>query len=328
MAASYAFAVGSVRAREGALLTRQEMEQLMAAGSERELADRLRDKGLGSPTERGGMDSILQEETARLWEYLWSVAPEKSLFEPFLLENDAHNAKAILKGTLSQRKTEHLLLAPSTLPPAVLRAAVEERKFTEAAGLPGWIARPLDRAYSLLAHDGDAQLADAAIDRAALAEMLAAAGRTGDPLVSRLVTLQVFYADVKIALRAARVKKGSLYLDEALCPCEGVERDAWIRAVRGGEEELLGLLERLDAFGSRAAAAAYRESAAAFEKWVDDRRMEEARQAKRVTLGPAPLVGYLLAKQAEIRALHRIASGIRTGLSEDEMRERGRLLYA
>lgn len=88
------------------------------------------------------MDSILQEETARLWEYLWSVAPEKSLFEPFLLENDAHNAKAILKGTLSQRKTEHLLLAPSTLPPAVLRAAVEERKFTEAAGLPAGSPAP------------------------------------------------------------------------------------------------------------------------------------------------------------------------------------------
>ena len=46
MAASYAFAVGSVRAREGALLTRQEMEQLMAAGSERELADRLQLIGL------------------------------------------------------------------------------------------------------------------------------------------------------------------------------------------------------------------------------------------------------------------------------------------
>lgn len=83
--------------------------------------------------------------------------------------------------------------------------------------------------------------------------------------------------------------------------------------MRGGEEELLGLLERLDAFGSRAAAAAYRESAAAFEKWVDDPPgMEEARQAKAGDAGPAPLVGYLLAKQAEIRALHRIASGIRT----------------
>ena len=45
MAASYAFAVGSVRAREGSLLTRQDMEGLMLAGSDRELASLRRDGG-------------------------------------------------------------------------------------------------------------------------------------------------------------------------------------------------------------------------------------------------------------------------------------------
>ena len=54
MAASYAFAVGSVRAREGSLLTRQDMEGLMLAGSDRELASLLRDKGYGDPAGRGG----------------------------------------------------------------------------------------------------------------------------------------------------------------------------------------------------------------------------------------------------------------------------------
>ena len=52
MAASYAFAVGSVRAREGSLLTRQDMEGLMLAGSDRELASLLRDKGYGDPAGR------------------------------------------------------------------------------------------------------------------------------------------------------------------------------------------------------------------------------------------------------------------------------------
>ena len=186
----------------------------------------------------------------------------------------------------------------------------------------------MERAYDVLAHASDAQLADAVLEGAALSAMLDAAGRTGDPLVEDIVVLQVFYADVKIALRAARTDRRSLFLEEALCPCGGMKPEEWIRALRGGEEEFLALLERQNAHGSRGAAEAYRQSPAAFEKWVDDRLMETARRAKSVTLGAAPLVGYLLAKETEIRAVHMLASGIRTGQSADTMRERGRLLYA
>ena len=307
MAASYAFAVGSVRAREGSLLTRQDMEGLMLAGSDRELASLLRDKGYGDPAGRGETEELLREETVRLWDYIWSVAPDKSLFDAFLLRNDIHNAKVALKSTLSGRDAQHLLLAPCTLPPKALYTAAEERRF---AALPAWLAGAMERAYDVLAHASDAP------------------GRTGDPLVEDIVVLQVFYADVKIALRAARTDRRSLFLEEALCPCGGMKPEEWIRALRGGEEEFLALLERQNAHGSRGAAEAYRQSPAAFEKWVDDRLMETARRAKSVTLGAAPLVGYLLAKETEIRAVHMLASGIRTGQSADTMRERGRLLYA
>ena len=138
MAASYAFAVGSVRAREGSLLTRQDMEGLMLAGSDRELASLLRDKGYGDPAGRGGTEELLREETVRLWDYIWSVAPDKSLFDAFLLRNDIHNAKVALKSTLSGRDAQHLLLAPCTLPPKALYTAAEERRF---AALPAWRGR-------------------------------------------------------------------------------------------------------------------------------------------------------------------------------------------
>ena len=71
-----------------------------------------------------------------------------------------------------------------------------------------------------------------------------------------IVVLQVFYADVKIALRAARTDRRSLFLEEALCPCGGMKPEEWIRALRGGEEEFLALLERQNAHGSRGAAEA------------------------------------------------------------------------
>lgn len=324
MAVSYAFAVGSVRAKENALLTQQDMEQLMLAASDRELAAMLRDKGYGDPAGNGGMDELLREETEQLWAYIWSVAPDSHLFDPFLIRGDLHNAKVLLRGALTGREVESLLDKPWTISPAVLQEAVKERRFTS---LPGWLEKPMERAYDLLAHAGDAQLSDAVLDCAGMAAMLAAAQAGGEPVIRRYITRLVYYNNVKIVLRAIRTEKRSLFLEEALCPCEGMDKEEWIRTARSGEEEFLSLLERSDKDGPQIAEA-YRHAPSTFEKWVDDRLMEEIKEAKTVTLGAAPLAGYLLAREAEIRALHMLASGIRTGLDKEAMRARGRMLYA
>ena len=98
-------------------------------------------------------------------------------------------------------------------------------------------------------------------------------------------------------------------------------------AYREGEEALLNRLERLDGGRFEKAVAAYKISPSAFERQMENELMDCARRGKRVTLGPEPLIGYLLAKEAEIRALHIVASGIRTGLPEASIRERLRELY-
>ena len=99
------------------------------------------------------------------------------------------------------------------------------------------------------------------------------------------------------------------------------------KAALAGESEPTGYLEQKDLYGSREAMAAYRESPSAFEKWVDDRLMGIARQGRRVTMGPEALIGYLLGKETEIKAVHILASGLRAGQPEEAVRERLRELY-
>lgn len=54
---SYAYAVGNVRAHETALLTRQDMEQLLAVRDPARLAAALQDKGFG--IDGGDTDALL-----------------------------------------------------------------------------------------------------------------------------------------------------------------------------------------------------------------------------------------------------------------------------
>ncbi len=323
---SYAFASGAVRAHETTLLTRQDMDQLLALRTPERVTAALRDKGYGLPVgEREDMEDLLRQERAKLWAYLRSLVPDFQLFAPFLVQNDYQNAQTVLKGILRDRPYAHLLLEPRTVEPALLEAAVRDRKFS---ALPERLGAALEAAYNLLAHTADTQRSDAVLEAARMAAMVEAAETTGVPLLIELNRTAVFYADIKVALRTARAGKGRELLEAALCPVEGLELSALTRAALSGEEELLNYLETQSAYDCREAAARFREAPAAFEKWVDDRMTLIARRAKTVTLGPEPLLGYLLAKEAEIKDIHILLTGLRAGQEEEQIRERMRLLYA
>lgn len=113
MGASYAYAVGNVRAREQALLTRPDMEQLLGVSDVAELLAALRDRGFGGSMPEGGnagMEDLFREETRDLWRYLKEVSPDFSLYDAFLYRQDIHNCKAVIKGVLSGRAYQPLLL--------------------------------------------------------------------------------------------------------------------------------------------------------------------------------------------------------------------------
>ena len=325
MAASYEFATGSVRVREGALLSAADLAQLMAAPDEATMAAMLRDKGFGDPAApTDTVEELLRWQTMQTWQYLFSLLPDPSLLQVFLIRHDLHNAKCLLKGTLSNRKVDGLLMQPTITPPGVIAEAIKAKNFTD---LPAWMAAALESAYDTLAQSGDVQRADALLDRAAMDKMLHMAAETNVAMLQKIVKATVFYADVTLALRAARVHMPESYLDVALCPCEGVDLYEWKRALRSGEDALIELLEQTDAFDCAAAMEAYRRAPVFFEKWVDDYRLSLAREGKMVTAGPEPLLGYLMAREAEDKAVRMAATGIRTGQSIETMQERMRELY-
>ena len=100
-----------------------------------------------------------------------------------------------------------------------------------------------------------------------------------------------------------------------------------VLAALGGEEKLLELLAGATALGGPEAADAYRSSPAELEQFAEDRIINTAKQCKFITVGIEPIVGYMLARKAEITDLRIIYSGIKTGQSTEKTRERLRELY-
>lgn len=322
MALSYEYSIGSVRSKEKSLFNSADIEQLLACSDIPKLCAFLTDRGYG---EGQTVDDIIDSHTDGVWAYLKSVAPDFDIFRIFFIQNDVHNFKVVLKGTLSGRSWEELILRPCTVEPDTLREAVENRK---PALLPEWLGEAADKAYETLAHTGDARLSDAIVDKAVMKQTLALASGLRSEFIKKYFNNLIFYNDIKIAIRASRTRSGKDYLVKALCAVDGLDRRPLIDHTLKGYDKLIEELAKMRLYDCDKAIEQFKVSPSAFEKFVDDRLIVMAREScKRASEGMEPLLGYYLGAEAEKKVIHIIASGIRTGSDREIIRERLREIY-
>ena len=299
MALSYEFSIGSVRAREKSLFTSADIEQLLSYKSVDEVRRFLIDKGYGDGSD---IDEIIADHTEKVWDYLKSVAPDITVFDPFFLVNDVHNFKVTLKGTMSGRKYDELIAAPNTIDPEVIKQSVEHKKFSL---LPDWLAKPAQEAYDIIATKGDARESDAVVDKAVMQETL----RITEELSSRTGVT----AD---------------YLNKAFCDVAEFRKASVISAALKGSEALTDELSKYSEYDCSRAMEKFRLSPTLFEKFVDDRLILLAKEScKRTSEGAEPIIGYYLGCEAEKKVIHIITSGIRTNTETETIRERLREIY-
>lgn len=322
MGLSYEFSVGSVRAREKNLLSSSDIEQLISYDNLNELVRYLNDKGYG---EGKTVEEVLDSRTEDVWCYLKSVAPDFGIFNPFIIANDAHNYKVILKGIMSGRKREDLLVKPCTIDTDTLTEAVEHKKFDI---LPDWISKPAKSAYDIITHKTDARESDAVIDKAVMEEMLSLISRYNSDFLTDYFNTMIFYNNIKIAVRSSKTKVDADFLNKALCDVKDFRKTSVISAVLKGSDVLIDELSKYTEYDCKAAVECYKTSPSLFEKFTDDMLMKKAVEScKRASEGPEPLIGYYLGYETEKKVIHIIESGIKTGTDKEKIRERLREIY-
>lgn len=322
MKQSYEFSIGSVRVREKKLLGSADFEQLIACENVNQLCRYLTDKGYGDGE---AVDELITSHMNDVWSYLKSTAPDDDVFAPFMLQNDLHNIKTVLKGTLTGREYTELLVKPCTIDISLIKKAVEERKFSS---LPEWISASCKEAYDALAHNSDARLSDALLDKACMQRMLEVADECDSEFIKAYFNTIVFYSDIKLAVRSSRTGTDSEFLKTAMAEVDGLDKSSVISNAVKGADSLVSYLEKVKSYGCDMAMAEYKKSPSGFEKFIDNRLVMLAKEfCKRASEGAEPLIGYLLASEYEKKAIHIIASGIRTNSDRDVVRERLREFY-
>jgi len=312
---------------ENRLLSRERMERMIEARDSAEAAKVLTECGYGELAEvsAAGLEKSLGAAQAGLFRELEKHLPEPGILAVFQIKYDYHNAKVLVKAKAKGVDAAPLLVGGGRYAPAGLLEDFQEQKLGE---YPETFRAALDRAGEALASTGDAQLCDFILDRACYEELSAAAKATGSKLLTGYVALMTDAANLRAAVRTARLGKDEGFLREALLPGGNVDTDALACA---GADGLAALYKNGPLAKAAEAGAALAVPGGApltrFEKLCDDAVTDYMRPARRVPFGEEIPIGYLYAREAELTAIRTIMSGRFAGQSGDVIRSRLRESY-
>lgn len=322
----YAYASGSVRAREPKLLDELTLTRLAEAEDVDEVRRILIDAGFERlsdfPPER--YEEALNHELQDLYAYLRSIEPEgaPSVADWLASRYDFHNLSVALKEHRLEREQEALegawVEGLGAVSPKLLKTAVHTAAWE---ALPPHLAHTAREALKAYERTGEPERIRSVVERALLVHLHETAFH---PFLKVLAGLWADFARLKVALRAKSL---------AIPRAEWEPLGEGLPAGRISSRELAGLFEQPleswpealpEEYGTLLARSLTegRWDPARFERLCDHFEMEYVQAVRYVPYGPSVIAAYALAKEAEIKNLRIVFVGKLGGLLPEEIRLR------
>ena len=320
MTEEYIYAVARVRSRELNLLSRQDVDQLMACRTLEECLRTLSDKGWGDGNS-STPEEVLAAEEEKTWAFIHELTKDMTPFQVLLFPTDYNNLKAAVKAVVTSVEPHDVFLPGGSVDPEVMLRCVREGDFSS---LPEHMAQAADSAYHTLLQTEDGQLCDIILDRACLCDLLECGRNSGSDILRDYAELTCAVSNIKVAVRACKTGKNRAFLESALAPCGTLDVSSLSAAACKSVEDIYGYLAATPYSG---AAEKLKESYSAFEKWCDDKVMDLVKGQKTNPFTIGPLFAFVVARRNEISTVRIILSGKLNGLDDRMIRERLREMY-
>jgi V/A-type H+-transporting ATPase subunit C len=321
---AYGYATARIKVLETRLLTEARLRQLLEARGAAEALRMLKEvppygELAEDITDPSNFEVVLERARTEVLELIRKIAPEPTAFLFTASKYDFINLKAILKERLTKNKLERELVKEGL-------ASIEQLKDLVHSGIsevfPIEYTQAVDEATRVYEASGNPQDIDVIIDRYRFIISSKIASRSKSEFLKGLIELTIDLENLKILLRLKRQGRSEKEIDKFL--------------LAGGELEIEELVQvyrnPLDSWGELLSAY-YRHfiseaQSRAIDKVADDLIMKYIRdRTKYVSSGIEPLVGYIIAKETEIKNLRIIFSGKLYNIPQERIEERLRMTY-
>lgn len=306
----YAYAVAYIKILENKMLTRTDIEALIAAENLASSRRILTDRGWTGDT----VDELTKNELKRAWDAAYEVCDDDTPIDLLLWENDFHNLKTILKSKVAKADWTKMVLTPSAVEPQEIADSFANGDYSE---LPEFMTEVAEEAYKILTTTMDGQLMEIYVDREEQKALLKRAREEKDEFLIGWAELMVKLNNMKTAWRCQKASKSSEFAESALVPDES----SYSRLIEADSvESVIDVIkfEFNDADTS---------TLGNFERWCDNKRIAYVRKIKAECFGFRPIMAFLIGKSFEVQAVRIILSCKENGVGEEVIRERLRDMY-
>jgi len=327
----YAYAVARVRAIERKLLDKSKIDRMVDAKSAGEAMKILgeADYGLSKRDTDNVSDyeELLDEENKKVYSILKEIAPEPEIFKLFLLKNDYHNAKVIIKSEFLGHEADDILVDSGSIPANKLKFMIKDRNM---ADMPQIMRKAVEECIDVFNRTGDPQVIDIILDKATYRQMSEEAASIGNKFINNLVKVYIDLANIKIFLRVKKMGKSWDFLQKMLLDGGSIDNKVYLQSLQEPLDNFINAI-RFTPYGSfcEEGIEAYKNtgSLTKFEKLSDNYILSFVKSSRFIAFGVEPLIGYLIAKEAEIKNARIIMVGKVNKIPGDIIRERLRDTY-
>lgn len=323
---NFAHAVARIRSLENRLLDNAQFERLLNAPSFTEALALLGETdynagltALDNPTQ---FEEALNEEMAKTIALIVRLSENALEVQPFLYRYDLENLKrAVKEDEISVERFSRL----GKLTPEKIAEMTENGKYDE---LPDELAKGMVDATAAFKETGDVQDVDRILDRAWFAFGYRVLKNGMSQLLLQWWVAMIDLTNFRSFVRLRRIGLSyqdylKFFIDDGILKAEDF-RELWEQP----DEKIVAWLYNKPYSHLVANGVELFTSPAVLECQYDDYLTELIAKAKYISLGIEPLIGYLMAKEIEIKTLRVILVGKNNNISNSGIKERLRRAYA
>ncbi|QRN85385.1 V-type ATP synthase subunit C [Clostridia bacterium] len=331
---SNTYSVARIHALESQLMDKMKIERMVEAASAEDALKILGESGeygaamsdLQGPWE---YEKVLEAELKSLKELLEKISPNLAVSNLFFMHHDVNNVKVMIKAKTLGREFPEFISPFGAIDLVVFNQAFKDDDF---AALPAYLQEAIYDVRSEMDEKVDPQKMDVILDRAMYAEILRIAKKEKMPAIMNYFRKEIDWINILSFFRTNRAGFGSHYFSGVYIPGGTInERSFWkgIDENMDLELDVLSGTEYRDMFAE--SLALYRDSGnlSILERNIQNRMLEEIKRLSQNNYsGIEPVLGYLLAKEYEAKAVRLIMVGKLNGLPKEVIKERLRECYA
>ncbi|MCI1959612.1 MAG: V-type ATP synthase subunit C [Clostridia bacterium] len=317
----YPYAVARIRMLENSLLSQKNYEQLVESKSAAEVFKILSEAGYGGENSinEKNYEEALSNRLSKAYSDVVELVPDENFMDVFLLKNDYHNLKVLVKSEISGKDGSAFLVDGGTVSLEAMREAFASKNYS---ALHGYMAEAIGKAQDEYAKTQSGQSIDIVMDNYTFKDMVDTAKKCGNEYVSQYVNYLIDMTNLKDYLRVRNMKKGTSVFSSVYIHDGSISEDTFLKAF-GGDNPAAGLKN----CGYDALCEKMTDGFTAFEKNCDDFMMAFIKDAKYKSLTMEPMVAYIYAVEMEVKTVRIIISGKINGIDTDVIRERLRDAY-